>query len=161
MIKNLSVSAIKNGTVIDHIHAGQAFGIIKLLKILGENKNQVTIGMNLPSKLLGHKDLIKIENRILTKNEADEVAIFAKEITINLIKNFNVIQKIKTHLPKSISHFFICPNPVCITHSEPIGSKFHIKELGNHVKLICHYCEKSFDRDQVQGNVHELTSTNL
>jgi aspartate carbamoyltransferase regulatory subunit len=151
-MKNLSVSAIKNGTVIDHIHAGQALGIVKLLGILDANKNKVTIGMNLPSKLIGHKDIIKIENRILTNNEANEVVIFAKDATINIITDFNVIQKIKTHLPKSIANVFVCPNPACITHNEPVESQFNIEELGEHIKLICHYCEKLYDRDQVKVN---------
>src|SRR5690242_12317836 len=107
MTKTLSVSAIKNGTVIDHIRAGQALRIVKLLGLL-ENKNKVTLGLNLPSKLIGQKDLIKIENRALTNDEANEVVIFAPEATINIIKDFEVKQKINTHLPNIIANVFIC-----------------------------------------------------
>ena len=152
MTKTLSVSAIKNGTVIDHIRAGQALRIMKLLRVL-DNKNKVTLGLNLPSKSIGLKDLIKIENRVLTNDEANEIVTFAPEATINIIKDFEVTQKIKTHLPKTIINIFICPNPICITHNEPIESHFMIQEQGKQMQLICHYCEKSFNRDKVKVNI--------
>jgi len=150
MTKTLSVSAINNGTVIDHIRAGQALRIMKLLRVLDNKKNKVTLGLNLPSKLLGLKDLIKIENRVLTNDEANEIVTFAPEATINIIKDFEVTQKINTHLPKAIINIFVCPNPVCITHNEPVESHFIIQEQGKQIQLICHYCEKSFDRDKVK-----------
>lgn len=153
MTKTLSVSAIKNGTVIDHIRAGQALRIVRLLGLLENNKNQVTLGLNLRSKLIGKKDLIKIENRVLTNEEANEIVIFAPEATINIIKDFDVIQKINTHLPNIIANVFICPNPVCVTHNEPVESVFHIEEQGKQIKLTCHYCEKIFDRDQVKVHI--------
>lgn len=153
MTKTLSVSAIKNGTVIDHIPAGQALRIMKLLRVLDSKKNKVTLGLNLPSKLIGLKDLIKIENRFLTNDEANEIVIFAPAATINIINDFEVTQKINTHLPNAITNVFICPNPVCITHNEPINSHFIIEEEGKRIKLTCHYCEKAFDRDQVKVNI--------
>ena len=152
MTKTLSVSAIKNGTVIDHIRAGQALRIVRLLSLL-ENKNKVTLGLNLPSKLIGQKDLIKIETRVLTNDEANEIVIFAPEATINIIQEFEVIQKINTHLPNSIANVFLCPNPVCITQSEPVESLFTIEEQGKQIKLTCHFCEKIFDRDKVKVNI--------
>lgn len=152
MSKTLPVSAIKNGTVIDHIRAGQAPRIMHLLNVL-ESKNKVTMGLNLPSKLLKLKDLLKIENRVLTKEEANEIVVFAPEATINIIKDFEVIEKITTHLPENIMNVFLCPNAACITHVEPVESFFHIQDHGKHPKLICHYCEKSFDRDQVKVSI--------
>lgn len=150
MTKTLSVSAIKNGTVIDHVRAGQGLRIMRLLRILDDKKNKVTVGLNLPSKLVGLKDLIKIEHRVLTNTEANEIVIFAPEATINIIKEFEVIKKVTTHLPGSIANVFICPNLNCITHHEPIQSHFKIEEQGQHIQLVCHYCEKTFDRDQVR-----------
>jgi len=152
MNKTLPVSAIKNGTVIDHIRPGQAPRIMHLLNVL-QSKNKVTVGLNLPSKLIGLKDLLKIENRVLTNDEANEVVIFAPEATINIIKDFEVIKKITTHLPQTITGVFLCPNPVCITHHEPVESFFHIEDQGKQIKLLCHYCEKAFDRDQVKVNI--------
>ena len=153
MTKTLSVSAIKNGTVIDHIRAGQAFRIMRLLRVLDDNKHKVTVGLNLPSKLVGLKDLIKIETRVLTNDEANEIVIFAPEATINIIHDFEVIEKITTHLPSSIAGVFSCPNPICITQKEPVISQFYIMEQQKTVKLACHYCEKEFDRDRVKVNI--------
>lgn len=149
MTKTLSVSAINNGTVIDHIRCGRALRIVHLFRLL-DDKNQVTVGMNLPSKRLGMKDLIKIENRILSHEQANEIAIFAPEATINIVKDFEVIEKIETKLPSAIKNIFRCPNPRCITHNEHAESIFSIEEQGKSAKLICHYCEKAFDRDQVR-----------
>lgn len=152
MTKTLSVAAIKNGTVIDHIRAGQALRIMRFLRVLDAKKNKATLGLNLPSKLLGTKDIIKIENRALTNDEANEIVIFAPEATINLIQDFEVIQKFTTHLPASIANVFLCPNPPCITHTEAIETRFAIED-GKHIKLRCHYCEKTFDRDQVKVKI--------
>jgi aspartate carbamoyltransferase regulatory subunit len=152
MNKTLPVSAIKNGTVIDHIRPGQAPRIMHLLNVL-KSKNKVTVGLNLPSKLIGLKDLLKIENRVLTNDEANEIVIFSPEATINIIKDFEVLQKITTHFPTTITSVFVCPNPVCITHYEPVESLFHIEDHGKQIKLNCHYCEKTFDRDQVKVNL--------
>jgi aspartate carbamoyltransferase regulatory subunit len=147
--KTLSVSAIKNGTVIDHIRSGHALRVIHLFRLL-DDKNKVTVGLNLPSKRLGMKDLIKVENRVLSQEEANEIAIFAEEVTINIVKDFEVIEKIATKLPPKIVNVFLCPNLNCITHNESAESIFYVDEQGKQVKLTCHFCEKSFDRDQVK-----------
>jgi aspartate carbamoyltransferase regulatory subunit len=149
MTKTLPVSAINNGTVIDHISSGLALRIIHLFRLL-DDKNKVTVGMNLPSKRFGLKDLIKLENRTLTPEQANEIAIFAPGATINIVKDFEVIEKIETQLPKIIKNIFRCPNSKCITHHEVGESIFHIEEEGRQVKLTCNYCEKVFGRDQVK-----------
>lgn len=152
MTKTLSVSAIQNGTVIDHIPPGQAIRIIHMLHLL-ENKRQMTLGLNLTSNRMKLKDLIKIENQMLTNDEANEVSIFAPEATINIIKNFEVLEKMTTHLPAHIKHVFACPNPSCITQVEPIESHFMIEEQGKQVNLACKYCEKIFDRNEVKVKI--------
>lgn len=152
MKKTLSVSAIENGTVIDHIGAGQGIRIIHLLGLLN-TKHQVTIGLNLPSQQLGFKDIIKIENYFLTKEKANEVTVFAPEATINMIKDFEVVDKVVTSLPPSITDAFICPNAVCITRIEPVVTLFNLTVQGKQVNLVCKYCEKSYDRNQVQVKI--------
>lgn len=148
MNKTLSVSAIENGTVIDHIAAGQALRIIHLLHLL-KKKRRITLGLNLESKRLHLKDIIKIENHFLTSQEANEITIFSPAVTINVIKNFDVVEKITTRLPESVGGVFDCPNPVCITHMESAETFFLIEEQGTQVHLVCKYCEKAFDRNQV------------
>ena len=149
MNKTLSVSAIQNGTVIDHIPAGQALRIIHLLRLLKE-KYRVTVGFNLSSQRMQLKDLIKIENHTLTNKQANEITVFAPDATINIIKNFEVTEKIITRLPESISGVFSCPNPACVTHGEPVETFFMIEEQGKHVQVQCKYCEKTFDRNHVK-----------
>lgn len=152
MNETLPVSAIKNGTVIDHIAPGQAFRIIHLLSLETSN-HKVTIGLHLPSKSMGSKDLIKIENRVLLDREANEIVVFSPFATINVIKNFEVAEKVKTRLPQAMKKVFICPNPVCITHTECIPSHFYISEERKQIKLTCHYCEKGYDRDQLKVGI--------
>lgn len=148
MNKTRSVSAIENGVVIDHIPAGQALKIMRLLHVVN-SKQQVTLGLNLRSTSLKLKDLIKIENRILTTQEIDHVAIFAPDATINRIENFKVSIKINCELPKTIRDVLVCPNLNCINHIEYKGY-FTLEGSSNQVKLRCFYCEKQFDRDQVE-----------
>lgn len=152
MSKTLSVSAIQNGTVIDHINAGQALRIVHLLGLL-DKKYKVTIGLNLPSKGMKYKDIIKIENHIISNDEANDIIVFAPEATINIIQNFEVEKKITTTLPPDISDVFDCPNPICITHNEPVETFFYIETQGKHVNLVCKYCEKTFDRNQVKVKI--------
>jgi aspartate carbamoyltransferase regulatory subunit len=152
MSKTLSVSAIQNGTVIDHINAGQALRIIHLLDLLGK-KYKITIGLNLPSKRLKFKDIIKIENHALKNEEANEITVFSPEATINIIQDFEVVQKIITTLPPSISDVFDCPNPVCISHTESVETFFNIETQGKLVNLVCKYCEKTFDRNEAKVKI--------
>lgn len=149
MNKTLSVSAIQNGSVIDHIPPGQALRIIHMLHLLNK-KIRVTVGINLSSHRLKLKDLIKIENYILSHQEANETAIFAPDATINIINNFEVVEKITPHFPDRIRNIFSCPNPVCVSQVETLTSDFIIQEESKkQVNLICKYCEKTFDRNQV------------
>lgn len=149
MTQTLSVSAINHGTVIDHIPAGQALRIMRLLK-MAASKNCVTLGLNLSSKSMGTKDLIKIENKILSDVEANEIAVFAPQVTINIIEDFKVSKKIDIKMPETICGILICPNSRCVTQTEPVESFFYVEEIGKQVKLHCKYCEKRFDRDQLK-----------
>jgi aspartate carbamoyltransferase regulatory subunit len=149
MNKTLSVSAIQNGTVVDHITTDQTFRIMHMLRLL-DKKLKVTVGFNLPSKRMRLKDLIKIENHELTPEEANQISVFAPDATINIIKDYEVERKLDTTLPASIRAIFICPNSACVTHAEPVESFFYIQEAGKVMKLVCKYCEKSFERNQVK-----------
>jgi aspartate carbamoyltransferase regulatory subunit len=146
MTKTLSVSAIQNGTVVDHITTDQTLRIMHMLHLL-DKKHKVTIGFNLPSKRMKLKDLIKIEDHELTPEEANQISVFAPDATI---KNYEVVKKLKTTLPAGIASIFICPNSACITHCEPVASYFYIHEHGKVMNLVCKYCEKSFERNQVK-----------
>lgn len=146
--KRLSVEAIENGTVIDHIPAGLALTILRQFKLLREGC-AVTVGFNLPSKRHGRKDIIKINGIRLNEAAANRLALFAPEATVNLIANFKVEQKMLLRLPETISEVFRCPNPNCASHHEPVSSRFYVRRPGDQTRLKCHYCEKTYDRSLV------------
>ncbi len=146
--KKLSVEAIENGTVIDHIPAGLGLAILRQFKLL-HNGHAVTVGFNLPSQRHGRKDIIKITGLQLNEAAANRLALFAPEATVNIIRNFRVEQKMPLRLPETISEVFRCPNPNCASHGEPVSSRFYVRRRGNQTRLKCHYCEKTYDRDLV------------
>jgi len=151
--KKLSVAAIKRGTVIDHITAGHALKIIRLLD-LADHKKVVTVGLNLPSKDMKIKDIIKVEGRELTPEEIERVAVFAPQGSINIIRDYKVIKKFNTEIPTTIEYVMVCPNPKCITNNEVIDTKFNITSEKKQVRFKCHYCEKVFDQNEITEYKH-------
>ncbi len=151
-IRAFKVFAIKKGTVIDHIPAGQALKIIQVLKLFN-NEKIVTTGQNFPSKTLGKKDIIKVEDRELTPEEANRVAILAPTATINIIRNFELAKKFHVTIPDMVEKLIICPNPKCITNNELMSTIFYTKNNNTEVKLQCRYCEKTFSQNDIQYRV--------
>lgn len=141
--KTLSVTAIENGMVIDHIRAGQALSIIQVFE-LNRDTYRITVGLNLTSHGLGKKDIIKVKDCIFNEDLAHGISVFAPEATINVIENFEVIKKISVNTPKAIKRVLICPNKKCITNHEPDDSFFHVLADNKQIKLVCHYCERPF-----------------
>ena len=139
----LQVEAIQNGSVIDHIPAQQGIKILKFFKLAQANE-KITVGLNLNKKNGQRKDLIKVENTFISDEQANQLALFAPDATINQIKNFNVVNKFKVQLPEAFVGVLVCPNSNCISHNEPVQTKFYVNKR-NELKLKCHYCEKSFD----------------
>ena len=146
--KQLSVEAIENGTVIDHIPAGLGLTILRQFKLLHYG-NAVTVGFNLPSKTQGNKDIIKIKEVLFDEKSANRLALFAPEATVNLIENFQVVRKLHLKMPDTISEVFRCPNPNCASHGEPVKSRFYVRQHQGQTRLKCHYCEKTFPREVV------------
>ncbi len=146
---HLQVEAIANGTVIDHIPAGKGLKIIHRLQ-LKHKDIRLTIGLNLPSNAMQHKDLIKINDLQLTPEKAAEFALFAPDATINVISHYRVTQKYRMQKPEQLRGLFQCPNTNCITRFEPIASWFAVKQADNQLKLRCQYCERSFSEDLFQ-----------
>nr|WP_086939718.1 aspartate carbamoyltransferase regulatory subunit [Thaumasiovibrio occultus] len=144
----LKVEAINNGTVIDHIPANVGIKVLNLFDIRCSTK-RVTIGLNLPSSALGSKDLIKIENVFVSEEQANQLALYAPNATVNQIENYEVVKKLNLSLPQNITKVFACPNSNCITHDEPVDSRFRIIAHADDVHLKCHYCEKVFSREVV------------
>ena len=145
----LRVSKIRNGTVIDHITSGHALHVVKILAITGKSGNIVTIAMNVPSKRMGKKDIVKIEGRELKAEEVDKIALIAPNATINIIRDYKVVEKKRVQLPKVIKNIVRCANPACISNSnEPVQPTFYV-ESQEPLYLKCHYCGYLMERDEI------------
>ncbi len=145
----LRVSKIRNGTVIDHITGGHALDVVKILEITGHGSGVVSIAMNVPSKRLGTKDVVKVEGRILAASEVDKIALLAPHATINIIKEFKVVEKNRVKLPDTLQGVVKCDNPTCISNStEPVQSKFYV-EKEEPLRLKCHYCGHVMEKSDV------------
>lgn len=138
----LRVKPINNGTVIDHIAGGQALNVLKILGISGTTGATVSVVMNVESKKLGKKDIVKVEDRELREEELNRIALIAPAASINIIRNCKVIEKRPVDLPDEIVGVVRCQNPNCISNThEPIKSRMLVKTK-NPVSLRCLYCEQ-------------------
>lgn len=138
--KELRVRPIKHGTVIDHITAGNALNVLKILGISGTTSAVVSVAMNVPSRAMGSKDIVKIEDRELKEEEVDRISLIAPNASINIIRDFEVVEKYKVSLPEHIEGVMKCDNPNCISNtSEPVISKFIVNKKP--VELRCIYCD--------------------
>jgi len=148
MNKELQVKALENGTVIDHIPSDKLFKVVSLLKLDGL-KDQITIGNNLSSKQMGTKGIIKVADRYYAEEEVNRIALIAPMAKINIIKNFEVIEKKILSLPDSFTGLVKCPNPKCITNNEPMKTRFETVNK-EPVVLKCLYCEREVQEDSIQ-----------
>ncbi|PLX16147.1 MAG: aspartate carbamoyltransferase regulatory subunit [Candidatus Muiribacterium halophilum] len=143
------VYRIENGTVIDHIQGSKAIRVLHVLGLDTDMNNLITMGINLKSKKFGKKDVIKIENRYLSKKEFDKIAIVSPDATVNVIKDGKRSEKHIVKLPGKINGIIRCPNPDCITRKEKIESVFITQHNEDEIKYRCHYCERSFEKECV------------
>ena len=142
------VAAIENGTVIDHIPADKTYDVANLLR-LQELDTPVTIGYNLPSKKIGRKGIIKITDKFFTEEEISRLSVVAPKIVLNIIRNYEVVEKKTVETPDELRGIVKCNNPKCITNNEPMHTLFHVEANSNN-RLRCHYCNKEVDLDQVK-----------
>jgi aspartate carbamoyltransferase regulatory subunit len=139
--EKIRIVKIHDGTVIDHIRAGKALEVLKILGITGQNGNIVTLAMNISSSRIEKKDIVKVEHRLLEDQEVARIALVAPEATINLIENYRIIKKTRVELPETITDIFKCPNQRCVTNKErePIHSKYEVVSR-KPIQLKCLYC---------------------
>lgn len=140
--KELVVSALENGTVLDHIPAENVYKALDLLDLKGIG-NQITIGINLNSKAQGRKGIIKVEDKFFEDDELNKLALIAPQATVNIIRDFKVVEKKKLAMPKEVVGIAKCRNPKCVTNHQPIQTRFATVEKDNKISLLCHFCEKS------------------
>ena len=157
--RELLIRAIKNGIVIDHIPSEKVFAIVEILK-LKEYSERITVATNMPSSSLGRKGIIKIEEKILEEKELNNISLLAPNVTINIIDNYEVVEKSKLEKLDKVIGLMKCDNPKCISNHENIETKFiRIKENSENLdknnleeksKYKCFYCEKVILEDEIQ-----------
>ena len=146
--EELQVVALKNGTVIDHIPSDKLFTVVSLLG-LKNSESTITIGNNLPSKKLGKKGLIKVADRFFTDEEISRLSVVAPNVKLNIIRDYEVVEKKEVVMPDVVKGIVKCGNPNCITNNEPMTTIFHVLCKENGI-LKCHYCEKEQNKEAVK-----------
>ncbi len=144
--KELKVSALENGTVIDHLPASSLFHAIRILG-LDKTDNQIYFGTNLSSKKYGTKGIIKVRDQYFENSDINKIALVAPYATLIEIKNFEVTRKTKIDTPEEVKDFVKCFNPKCITNHQTVATKFKVITDKGELKLRCHYCEKTTTKD--------------
>ncbi len=147
-LEELQVAALRDGTVIDHIPTDKLFTIVSLLGLKNTDSN-ITIGNNLKSSKLGKKGLIKVADRFFSDEEISRLSIVAPNVQLNIIRNYEVVEKKQAIMPDVVKGIVKCGNPKCITNNEPMTTIFHVvsKENGT---LKCHYCEKEQNKEAIK-----------
>ena len=144
----LKVSALENGTVIDHIPVGHVMKVIHILNLEDYN-DQIYFGANLDSKKYGKKGLIKVSNRFFEDVEINKISLVAPTATLIEIRNYEVSKKSGVEMPSTVTGFAKCFNPKCITNHQNITTKFYVTDKVD-LKMKCHYCEKITKREDLE-----------
>jgi aspartate carbamoyltransferase regulatory subunit len=148
MGKELQVAALKNGTAIDHIPTEELFKVVTLLQ-LQKLGNRITIGNNLKSNKMGVKGIIKVSDKFFREDEINRIALIAPNVNLNIIRDYEVIEKKKVTLPDEIIEIVRCNNPKCITNNEPMKTRLEVVDK-ERVVLQCHYCELKITKEEIE-----------
>lgn len=146
--KERLVAAIENGSVIDHIPAEKTFQVVNLLQ-LQKLVMPVTIGFNFSSKMVGSKGIIKVSDKFFTDDEISRLSVVAPNVVLNIIKDYEVVEKKKVVTPDELRGIVKCNNPKCITNNEPMETIFNVMDKENGI-VKCHYCDKEQHLDKVE-----------
>ena len=142
------VAAIENGTVIDHIPSEKTYQVAQLLGLQNLG-TPVTIGYNLLSKKLGKKGIIKVADKFFTDEEISRLSVVAPNIVLNIIRDYEVVEKKTVVTPEEIKGIVKCNNPKCITNNEPMQTHFHVLDKENGI-LQCRYCNREVTLNNVK-----------
>jgi aspartate carbamoyltransferase regulatory subunit len=138
--------------VLDHIDEGKGLQVLNALRIDGKDGSLITIALNVPSGKFKKKDIIKVENKFLKDDDTNKLAVIAPKATINIIKDYKLIEKRRVALPNEINRIFRCSNPDCISNStEHIESVMDVIDKEGRV-LKCRYCSRVLDVNKLKYN---------
>lgn len=146
--KERLVAAIENGTVIDHIPAEKTFEVVNLLG-LQDLDSPVTIGFNFSSKKVKKKGIIKISDKTFTDDEISRLSVVAPNVVLNIIRDYEVVEKKTVETPDTLRGIVRCNNPKCVTNNEPMATVFNVIDKATGI-LKCRYCDKEQRIDRVE-----------
>ena len=146
--KELAVAALRNGTVIDHIPSDALFRAVRILGIESLDKS-VTIGNNLASRRFGRKGIIKVADVEFAEDVLNRIAIIAPTAMVNVIRDYEVVEKRPVALPDVLVGIVRCGNPKCVTNHEPMATRFNVVDREN-VTLRCHYCNHTLSGTEAE-----------
>ena len=146
-MKELKISAIREGTVIDHIPAKNAFKVVEILD-LTKHENVTSIATNLQSKRMGLKGIVKIGGKELNQQEVNKVALIAPDATVSIIKDYNITKKFDLKTPDKVIGIIKCSNPKCITNADEVTTRFEIIHK-KPLEARCDYCERVMKEDEL------------
>ena len=150
--KRLYVEKIRRGTVIDHIQAGFAYLVMKILRLEGKDGSLITVGINVKSNssASGKKDLVKVENIFLDEKQINQIALISPKCKVSFIKDYQVVEKFVVKIPEIIYGIIKCPNERCITNveREPVLTEFRVLSE-DPLKLSCIYCERIVYKEEM------------
>ncbi len=148
------VTAIRKGTVVDHIPAGHALQVIQMLRIDMTRTTPVSLVMNVPSDKLGRKDVLKVEDRELSQEELDRLALIAPTASIAIIRNHAVAEKLKVELADDLINIASCSFSNCITKNarEPLPQRLRVISR-DPLEVRCYYCGRGQDPEELIENI--------
>jgi aspartate carbamoyltransferase regulatory subunit len=146
--QELQVAALQNGTVIDHIPSSKIFEVINLLH-LEKVSTSVTIGINLKSKKMGQKSILKIADRFFTDEELNQLSVVTPNVSLAIIRDYEVVEKKEVKMPDELIGIIKCDNHKCITNNEPMKTHFHVLDKEKGI-LQCRYCNREVTLNNVK-----------
>lgn len=145
--EQLLVAALENGTVIDHIPCDKVFQVVNLLHLQQNDRDAITIGLNLKSERIGLKGIVKVANKFFTDEELNQLSVITPNVTLITIRDYEVVEKKEVVMPQQLRGIVRCPNPKCICNNEPMRTLFHVN--AGSATLSCHYCNTEVAQQEV------------
>ena len=146
--QELQVAALENGTVIDHIPASKIFEFINLLH-LDKVSTSVTVCINLKSKKMGRKSILKIADRFFTDEELNQLSVVTPNVSLSIIRDYEVVEKKQVRMPEELVGIIKCDNHKCITNNEPMQTHFYVLDKEKGI-LQCRYCNREVTLSNVK-----------
>jgi len=139
--EGLVVRKIRHGTVIDHIPVGRALQVLRILGVSLTGRHRIAVLINVESRKIGRKDIVKIEGLEPRLEDLDKIALVAPTATINIVRDYKVVVKRKVEPPRELVGILRCANPTCITRQErePVTPRF-VRVSLEPLVYRCVYC---------------------